>query len=118
VRDTFRRSKVLLFPSKYEGLGLPLLEAQLDGCRVATYPLSPMKDLALNGAVMLSDDVSVSVERLRHALQEPFDHQALQAQARGTFVEPVLRADPLGRVLTRDEASYSNDAMLREAFSL
>jgi glycosyltransferase involved in cell wall biosynthesis len=118
VRDTFRRSKVLLFPSKYEGLGLPLLEAQLDGCRVATYPLSPMKDLALNGAVMLSDDASVSVDRLRHALQEPFDHANLQARARATFVEPVLRADPLGQVLKLDQTSRGNDATLRLAFSL
>ena len=76
-----------------------------------------MKDLALSGAVMLSDDASVSVKRLRQALQEPFDHAALQAQARNTFVEPVLRANPLARVLTPDQPR-SNDAMLRVALSV
>ena len=99
VRDIFRRSSMLVFPSKFEGLGLPLLEAQLGGCRVSTYPVSPMKELALSGAVMLSDVASESIARLRRALHEPFDHAALRAEARAAFVEPVLRDDPLAGVV-------------------
>ena len=99
VRDIYRRSSLLLFPSKFEGLGLPLLEAQLEGCRVATYPMSPMKELALRGGVMLSDDPTQSVARLRTALRRRFDHAALRAEARAAFVDLVLLANPLERAL-------------------
>jgi hypothetical protein len=95
VRDIFRTSSLLLFPSRFEGLGLPLLEAQLQGCRVATYPISPMLELSLRGAVVLSDDMAESIARLRAALQEPFDHDALRRAAVAAFVQPAVEADPL-----------------------
>jgi hypothetical protein len=117
VGDIFRHSRMLLFPSKFEGLGLPLLEAQLGGCRVATPPLSPMKELALSGSVMLSDNASESVQRLRNALQEPFDHAALRTEARETFVAPVLRENPLARVVDAGQTLRTHDATLRLAFS-
>ncbi len=116
VRDVFRRSSVLLFPSRFEGLGLPLLEAQLEGCRVATYPVSPMKELALSGAVMLADSPSESVARLRRALAESFDHARLRSEARAAFVEPVLRSNPLERVVPGRQAS-SKDVMQRLVLS-
>ena len=112
VRDIFRRSSLLLFPSRFEGLGLPLLEAQLEGCRVATYPESPMKELALSGSVILAESPVESVARLRRALAESFDHASLRAEARAAFVEPVLRTDPLARIVPRPQAA-SSDVMQR-----
>jgi glycosyltransferase involved in cell wall biosynthesis len=99
VREIFRTSRLLLFPSRFEGLGLPLLEAQLQGCRVATYPISPMQELGLSGAVTLSDDPGESVARMRAALQETFDHAALRDEARAAFVQPVLDTNPLAPIL-------------------
>ncbi len=98
VRDIFRRSRLLLFPSQFEGLGLPLIEAQLGGCRVATYPISPMQDLALAGRVTLDSDAGASSSAIRRALDEPFDHAALAAQARASFVYPALQRDPFERI--------------------
>jgi glycosyltransferase involved in cell wall biosynthesis len=117
VRDIYRRSTLLLFPSKYEGLGLPLLEAQLEGCRVATYPVSPMKELGLSGAVMLSDDQGESVVRLRRALQEPFDHATLRAEARPAFVEAVLQTNPLERIVNPGQYSGVDSASSRLALT-
>jgi glycosyltransferase involved in cell wall biosynthesis len=97
VRDLFRRSKLLLFPSTFEGLGLPLIEAQLGGCRVATYPISPMQDLALTGGITLATDAAESSAAIRRAVREPFDHAALAAEAHATFVDPALRSDPFER---------------------
>ena len=105
VKDIYRRSSLLLFPSRFEGLGLPLLEAQLEGCRVATYPMSPMKELALRGGVMLSDDSAESISRLRIALRRRFDHAALRAEARSAFVDLVLLANPLEHVLAEPALS-------------
>jgi glycosyltransferase involved in cell wall biosynthesis len=98
VQDLFRRSRLLVFPSKFEGLGLPLIEAQLCGCRVATYPISPMRELALTGAIALAEEAAVSLAAVRAALLEPFDHAPLAAQARAAFVHPVLQRDPFERV--------------------
>lgn len=117
VHDIFRRSRVLLFPSKFEGLGLPLIEAQLEGCRVATYPISPMRDLALRGGVTLSDDPDESVGRLRAALAEDFPHAALRADARAVFVDRALRTNPLGSILREPTAAPRTEATLRLAFS-
>lgn len=102
VRDIFSQSSILLFPSKFEGLGLPLIEAQLEGCRVATYPLSPMKELALSGAVALSETPAESIERLRRALAEPFGHASLQREARARFVARNLEISPLQSDRSRD----------------
>jgi hypothetical protein len=117
VRDIFRHGQMLLFPSKFEGLGLPILEAQLEGCRVATYGVSPMRDLALSGAVRLADSPSASIDRLRHALQEPFDHAVLRAQARTAFVDPALRTNPIAGAMDLYQAAGQPDAPLRLAFS-
>lgn len=95
VRDIFRTSRLLVFPSRHEGLGLPLLEAQLQGCRVATYPVSPMQDLALSGAVTLDDDPGESARRLTAALHESFDHAALAQEAAAAFIHAPLASDPL-----------------------
>lgn len=98
VHGIYGESKLLLFPSKYEGLGLPLIEAQLEGCRVATYPVSPMKELGLTGAVSLSEKVADSINDLRQSLSERFDHRALQKEARARFVGTALASDPLDAV--------------------
>ncbi len=95
VRDIFRTSRLLVFPSRFEGLGLPILEAQLQGCRVATYPVSPMQDLALSGAVVLDEDAAESSRRIRAALGDPFNHEALAGEAARAFVDGPLATDPL-----------------------
>jgi glycosyltransferase involved in cell wall biosynthesis len=95
VHEIYGTSRLLLFPSKYEGLGLPLIEAQLEGCRVATYPVSPMKELSLTGSVALADKTADSIQRLREGLRQRFDHAALRGEARNVFVESVLAGNPL-----------------------
>jgi glycosyltransferase involved in cell wall biosynthesis len=117
VRDIFQRSRMLLFPSKFEGLGLPILEAQLGGCRIATPPVSPMKENALSGAVMLSDSAAESVSRLRRAFEDPFDHAALRAEARAAFVTPVLKENPLARIVGAGQTIRSHHSTLRLASS-
>jgi glycosyltransferase involved in cell wall biosynthesis len=43
----------LLFPTTFEGFGLPILEAQLTGVPVITSNLSPMKEVAGGGALLV-----------------------------------------------------------------
>jgi mannosyltransferase len=53
-----RNAIALVFPSKYEGFGFPLLEAMDAGCPVIALDTPISREIAGNGASLLSDDVS------------------------------------------------------------
>jgi glycosyltransferase involved in cell wall biosynthesis len=53
---------MLLFPSLYEGFGMPILEAQAAGRAVVTSDASPMRDVAKGGACLVDPQ---SVESIR-----------------------------------------------------
>ncbi len=44
---------IVIFPSFYEGFGMPILEAQASGKPVITSNISPMKEVADNGAILI-----------------------------------------------------------------
>jgi glycosyltransferase involved in cell wall biosynthesis len=50
MADRFSEADVILFPSLYEGFGLPILEGQKAGRAVLTSNISPMKEVAGDGA--------------------------------------------------------------------
>lgn len=56
---------VLLFPSLYEGFGLPILEAQRRGLLVITSNISPLKEVAGEGAVLVDP---YSIEDIKTAI--------------------------------------------------
>jgi glycosyl transferase GT4 family len=49
----YKKSKFLLFPSIEEGLGLPLIEAQICGCRIVSTNKKPMNELGVIGSYYL-----------------------------------------------------------------
>lgn len=48
--EEYAAATFLLFPSLYEGFGLPIIEAQAGGCAVITSRAEPMMEVAGNGA--------------------------------------------------------------------
>jgi glycosyltransferase involved in cell wall biosynthesis len=59
LADQYTEADLVLFPSTYEGFGLPVAEAQAAGRPVVTSDLSPMKEVA-GGAACLVDPYNVA----------------------------------------------------------
>ncbi len=61
-------AKALLFPSLFEGFGLPIIEAQACGCPVLTSQISSMKEIAGEAAILVNpydvDDIVRGMGRL------------------------------------------------------
>ncbi|WP_157959673.1 glycosyltransferase [Devosia submarina] len=103
----YARSRLLLFPSLEEGLGIPIIEAQWMGARVAVRAKSPMRDLALEGHVLLDErpDPAGAEKEAQHyaplllnALQDKaFDHAKLAETARRRF-NPEVALSVLSRL--------------------
>ncbi|HEY0867462.1 MAG TPA: glycosyltransferase, partial [Fimbriimonas sp.] len=49
----YTKARALLFPSFYEGFGLPIVEAQMCGCPVITSNLPPMDEVAGGSALLI-----------------------------------------------------------------
>lgn len=50
----YKDADLLLFPSTYEGFGMPIIEAQATGLPVITSDLQPMNDVAGKGALLVN----------------------------------------------------------------
>ncbi len=96
----FREGRLLLFPSLNEGLGLPLIEAQLRGCPVVTRDARPMSDLVVAGSRLLTDDPAADDEVVRQlAGDADFDHATFEAAARAFFRTDDLPARVLHEIV-------------------
>ena len=75
----YRASDALIFPSLYEGFGLPILEAMACGTPVVTANVTAMPEVA-GGAALLVDPTSV--EQIRGAMERVVSDNSLRLQLR------------------------------------
>lgn len=72
LNEKYRQADVLLFPSLYEGFGLPILEAQQAGVPVLTSDRGPMNEVAGKGACLVDPENVVSIRAgLEKILNDP-----------------------------------------------
>jgi len=86
----YAAADMILFPSLYEGFGLPILEAQKTGRPVITSDLSPMKEVA-GGAACLVDPLSVT--SIREGVLKVIGDQAYRQQLMTSGGHNVQRYD-------------------------
>jgi glycosyltransferase involved in cell wall biosynthesis len=74
MKAAYRNCDVVAFCSRYEGFGLPILEAQAMEKPLLTTGLQPMKDVAGDGALFVDPDAA----SIRAGLQTIFRDEALR----------------------------------------
>lgn len=66
----YRHARAFLFPSKYEGWGLPIHEAMALDCPVVACPLTAIPEAAGEGALLVEPRPEVWLEAIRSLLNE------------------------------------------------
>jgi glycosyltransferase involved in cell wall biosynthesis len=84
----YRLASVFVFPSLYEGFGLPPLEAMASGTPVVTSNVSSLPEVVGDAAVLI----------------DPYDPAAIAAGVRQVLTDPGLRAALVARGLARARA--------------
>jgi glycosyltransferase involved in cell wall biosynthesis len=79
----YRRATALIFPSRYEGFGLPVLEAMRAGGAVICADASSLPEVAGDAALRVAwNDAPALAEQMRRMLQEPALRETLVARGR------------------------------------
>ncbi len=70
LRVAYAGAEALVFPSRYEGFGLPVIEAMACACPVITTPLSSLPEVAGDAALYVDPDDAASLRRAFDAVQD------------------------------------------------
>lgn len=83
LRALYQGARVFVFPSLYEGFGLPILEAFASGAPVLTADNSSLREVAALGALYVkAEDVADIAEKLSRLWQDGSLRESLRVRAR------------------------------------
>ena len=79
VVGLYNCATLCVFPSRYEGFGLPVIEAMKCGCPVITSYAGSLEEVAGNGAYIVNPD---DVDDIAHGISDIFNSPKLQEEFR------------------------------------
>ncbi|NJP07164.1 MAG: glycosyltransferase family 4 protein [Chloroflexaceae bacterium] len=88
--NLYRASDALLFPTRYEGFGLPLLEAMAAGCPIVTTDIPVVREIVQhheNGLLVPYNDAAALGQAVVELVQQPAWRERLIAGGRQTLQE-------------------------------
>ena len=91
LAQAYAESDIILFPTLYEGFGLPILEGQTAGRPVLTSDQSPMKEVAGGGACLVNPG---DVQSIRNGLKRIIEEEEYRNQIVQKGFENVQRFQP------------------------
>jgi glycosyltransferase involved in cell wall biosynthesis len=96
VIGEYAHADILLFPSRYEGFGLPIIEAFKYGVPVITSNIPPMADIAGNAAILVNPN---SIPSIRNAVLRLLAEPALceSLKIKGSVRVIPYQADHIAR---------------------
>lgn len=97
----YNRAELFVFPSLYEGFGLPVLEAMACGCPVITSNVSALPEVAGNSAVLVDP---YNIEQISQAMEKVLTDRELRK---------TLKEDGLKRVM-----NFSWDKAAKEVIEI
>lgn len=90
MAQEYRDADIVVFCSKFEGFGLPIIEAQAMKTPVVTSKLSPMKEVAGNGAILVNPE---NVSEIREAIDRLISDLSLRSELVERGLENIKRFD-------------------------
>ena len=98
----YKSALALLFPSLYEGFGLPILEAMARGCPVITSNISSMPEVAGDAAILIDP---YNTEQLAWEMEHLVSSETLREELRQKGIEQSLKFS-WGKTAELTEAVY------------
>ncbi len=103
--DLYRRARALVYPSLYEGFGIPCVEAMACGCPVAASDVASLPEVCGDAAVYVDP---LSVESIAQGIRDVLDRPpagGIEQAARFTWERCAREHDSVYRELREGQAS-------------